>query len=55
MAYWRKPDWILYREMTGSLSHCLQLKHLEENPPEEITLVPIGCSILRITEFPVVR
>jgi hypothetical protein len=49
------PDWVLYREMAGPLPHSLPLKHLQDNPPEEITLVPYGCSTLRITEFPVVR
>ncbi|MCK5134675.1 MAG: hypothetical protein KAR19_02720 [Bacteroidales bacterium] len=33
----------------------LPLKHLEEVPPDEITLIPYGCSTLRITEFPVVH
>jgi len=49
------PDWTLYREMAGPLPHSLPLKHLEDVPPEEITLIPYGCSTLRITEFPVVR
>ena len=49
------PDWILHREMAGPLPHSLPLKHLMDDPPEEITLIPYGCSTLRITEFPVVR
>jgi len=49
------PDWTLHREMAGPLPHSLPLKHLEQSPPEEITLIPYGCSKLRITEFPVVR
>jgi uncharacterized protein len=49
------PDWVLYRDMAGPLPHSLPLLHLRNDPPREITLIPYGCSTLRITEFPVVR
>lgn len=49
------PDWTLYRGMAGPLPHSLPLKHLEGVEPDEITMIPYGCSTLRITEFPVVR
>jgi DUF1680 family protein len=49
------PDWVVYREMAGPLPHSLPLKHLEQDPSEEIVLIPYGCSKLRTTEFPVVR
>ncbi len=49
------PDWKLYREMAGPLPHSLPLKHLQGDPPLEVTLIPYGCTTLRITEFPVVR
>jgi DUF1680 family protein len=49
------PDWEPYREMAGPLPHSLPLLHLQGDPPREITLIPYGCSTLRITEFPVVR
>jgi len=49
------PDWKLMREMAGPLPHSLPLKHLQGDSPLEITLIPYGCSTLRITEFPVVR
>jgi hypothetical protein len=49
------PDWKLMREMAGPLPHSLPLKHLQGDAPLEITLIPYGCSTLRITEFPVVR
>ena len=49
------PDWTLYRGMAGPLPHSLPLKHLAGVEPDEITLIPYGCSTLRITEFPVVR
>ncbi len=49
------PDWKLYREMPGPLPHSLPLQHLQDVEPEEIILIPYGCTKLRITEFPVVR
>jgi hypothetical protein len=49
------PDWKVYREMAGPLPHSLPLKHLQDMVPDEITLIPYGCSTLRIAEFPVVR
>jgi len=49
------PDWTLYREMAGPLPHSLPLQHLENEHSELITLIPYGCTTLRITEFPVVR
>jgi hypothetical protein len=49
------PEWSLYNEMPGPLPHSLPLAHLQDLSPEEITLVPYGCTKLRITEFPVVK
>jgi hypothetical protein len=49
------PDWKLHREMAGPLPHSLPLKHVQGEEPETITLIPYGCTTLRITEFPVVR
>jgi DUF1680 family protein len=49
------PDWKLYREMAGPLPHSLPLKHLQAEETDVITLIPYGCTTLRITEFPVVR
>jgi len=49
------PDWSIHRDMAGPPPHSLPLKHLENTPPDEIVLIPYGCSKLRITEFPVVR
>lgn len=49
------PEWQLYNEMAGPLPHSLPQSHLRDKPAEEITLIPYGCSTLRITEFPVVQ
>jgi len=49
------PDWELFREMPGPLPHSLPLQHLQDSEPEEIILIPYGCTKLRITEFPVVK
>jgi hypothetical protein len=49
------PEWTLYNEMPGPLPQSLPQTHLKDVPPVEVTLIPYGCTKLRITEFPVVR
>jgi hypothetical protein len=49
------PEWQLYNEMAGPLPHSLPQSHLRGKPAQDITLIPYGCSTLRITEFPVVQ
>lgn len=51
----RIPHWQLYNGMAGPqpLSYIYQPE--VETPEEEITLIPYGCTTLRISEFPVLN
>lgn len=46
------PSWKLYNEMAGPLPYSVSNS---SQPVEEITLIPYGCTTLRISEFPMVR
>jgi len=48
----RIPSWQLYNEMTGPLPYSTGHS---DAPVEEITLIPYGCTTLRVSEFPLVR
>ena len=46
------PHWKLYNEMAGPIPYSITYVSTEE---EEITLIPYGCTTLRISEFPIVQ
>ncbi len=48
------PFWTLYNGSAGPLPYSEQYQ-LKTEPPVDITLIPYGCTTLRITEFPVVQ
>lgn len=47
-------DWQIYNGSAGPLPYSVQ-KHTENIPVQEVTLIPYGCTTLRITEFPEVK
>jgi hypothetical protein len=49
------PEWKLYNAVSGPLPHSGPQRHLMEDSPREISLIPYGCTTLRITEFPLVE
>lgn len=51
----RIPDWKLYNDMAGPMPYSVIYNEgTPKEKEEEITLVPYGCTKLRISQFPVV-
>jgi hypothetical protein len=48
----RIPEWKIYNGSAGPLPYSVQYQ-AETLPEEDITLIPYGCTTLRITEFPI--
>ena len=51
------PSWQLYNHMAGPLPYGNMTYGLgtEDLPVETVTLIPYGCTTLRISEFPVIN
>lgn len=50
----RIPSWQLYNEMAGPIPYSVTYMLETAKEEEEITLIPYGCTNLRISQFPVV-
>lgn len=51
----RIPSWGIYNEMAGPIPYSLTYQLETAKELEDITLIPYGCTNLRISQFPVVR
>jgi hypothetical protein len=51
----RIPSWTLYNEMAGPLPYSTIWNFQTAKQEEELTLIPYGCSRLRISQFPVIE
>ncbi|PWG79183.1 hypothetical protein DDR33_18005 [Pararcticibacter amylolyticus] len=51
----RIPSWQIYNDMAGPLPFSPTYRIEADAREEEITLIPYGCSTLRIAQFPVLQ
>ena len=49
------PDWTLYHGVAGPMPHPVSAATLKNEPVEKLSLIPYGCTTLRLTEFPVIE
>nr|WP_231496780.1 beta-L-arabinofuranosidase domain-containing protein [Prevotella sp. 10(H)] len=51
------PSWKLYNDMAGPLPYSRMIYGPGTNdiPEEKVTLIPYGCTTLRISEFPIIK
>jgi DUF1680 family protein len=49
------PDWKMYNAVPGPIPHSGPQQHVRDDDPHKISLIPYGCTTLRITEFPLVE
>lgn len=50
----RIPSWKLYNDMAGPIPYSITYRLETADEVEEISLIPYGCTTLRISQFPVI-